>query len=186
MVSDFMKYSTIDMDHIMENVRKRIHEKKASGQLKDIDIADIQDMELQPLPDYLDIPNLYQNHLFPEDYEKKHPPLDIDIQIQETGIAKTILKHIRAFFFPIIRFMIRPIYIELKASIIDLMKLTPTIIQSKEYIKLLHNTINNTIVEITKLKIEEEMIKTRLRIVEDKIEFVENRERMIEKKIFPS
>ncbi len=55
--------------------------------------------------------------------------------------------------------------------------------QSREYIKLLHNALNNMIVEASKLKIEEELLKTRLRVLEDKMEFLENRQRAVEGKV---
>ena len=92
--------------------------------------------------------------------------------------------------FPLIRFMSRPIYLELKNSFIDLQRdylsLKPSILQGREYIKLLHNAINNMVVEASKLKIEEELLKTKIKVIEDKLEFLENRERAIEKKVFPS
>ena len=57
-------------------------------------------------------------------------------------------------------------------------------LQSKEYIKLLHNSVNNMIVELSKLKIDQDLLKTKIKVLEDKIEFLENRERAIEKKVF--
>ena len=79
--------------------------------------------------------------------------------------------------------MTRPMYIELKNNILDLQKKVPIILQSSEYIRLLHNAMHNLIVEASKLKTEEELLKTKIRILEDKIEFLENRERALEKKL---
>jgi phage shock protein A len=59
------------------------------------------------------------------------------------------------------------------------------VLQGKEYIKLLHNALNNLITEASKLKIDHELLKTKIKVLEDKMEFLENRERAIEKKIFP-
>jgi hypothetical protein len=96
--------------------------------------------------------------------------------------------------------MVRPIYNELKQfsgvrfneNALKAFKNTEEIayykhlvIQSKEYIKLLHNALNNLITEAAKLKIDHELLKTRIKVLEDKMEFLENRERAIEKKIFP-
>ena len=66
----------------------------------------------------------------------------------------------------------------------DMKMLEYTTGHSKEYIKLLHNTINNMIVESSKMKIEEEMLKTRIKVLEDKLVFLENRERALEKKVY--
>lgn len=91
--------------------------------------------------------------------------------------------------FPIIRFLVRPItndvvihrHNENKKSIAYL---TPFVLQSKEYIVLLHNAMNNMIVETSKAKIEQELLKTKIKILEDKVEFLEKRERAVEKKLF--
>ena len=111
--------------------------------------------------------------------------------IRETGLAKGVLKKIRNLLSPLIRFMTRPLYLELKTAIVEtqnylfkhMFKQDPIILQSSEYIRLLHNAINNIIVEASKLKTEEELLKTKIKIMEDKIEFLENRERALEKKL---
>ena len=175
----------INVEEIMAAIRKTIQDKKDSGLLKQREIDEIAEMELQPLPDFQDIPNPYQPILYPGFAENMAPPAPIEEAIHETGLAKGILKKIRSLFFPLIRFMIRPMYIELKTGILDMQKKAPIILQSSEYIRLLHNAINNMIVEASKLKVEEEMLKTKLRILEDKIEFLENRERALEKKLSP-
>jgi hypothetical protein len=176
----------INVEEIMAAIRKKIQDKKDSGLIKQREIDEIAEMELQPLPDFLEIPNIYDPVLYPGFAEHMAPPLPIEEAIQETGVAKGILKKIRSLFFPLIRFMTRPLYIELKTGIMELQKKVPIILQSSEYIRLLHNAINNMIVEASKLKIEEEMLKTKIKILEDKIEFLENRERALEKKLPPS
>lgn len=54
----------------------------------------------------------------------------------------------------------------------------------KEYTKLLHSLSHNLVVELTKLKIEEETIKVKARILEKDFEFLGKRERALEEKVF--
>jgi len=198
----------IDVAQIMEAIRNRIKEKKESGVLKQSEIDEIVDMELLPLPDFLEVPNVYQPHLYPGEIEQKpgkreFTPLEMSFEKEEgsglRGVVKKILLKIRKIFFPLVRFMVRPIYNELKQFSVDrfnenAFKLYRDLedtqyykqisVQSKEYIKLLHNAFNNLVVELSKLKIDHELLKTKIKILEDKIEFLENRERAIEKKIW--
>ncbi|MFC2161060.1 hypothetical protein ACFLRX_05345 [Acidobacteriota bacterium] len=54
---------------------------------------------------------------------------------------------------------------------------------AKEYIKLLHNLSHNIVVEMTKLKIEEENLKIRTRILEKDFEHLKSREKALENRI---
>lgn len=56
--------------------------------------------------------------------------------------------------------------------------------RSKEYIKLLHGLEHNLVVEITKLKIESENLKLKLRIAEKDFEFLGRREKALEEEVF--
>jgi hypothetical protein len=195
----------IDVEQIMNAIQKRIREKKDAGVLKQSEIDEIVDMELLPLPDFLEVPNVYEPHLYPgtdaEDLAKKvFHPREIKLEVEEgpgfRGFIKKILIKIRRIVFPLVRFMIRPIYNELKQfcndnyndnahKIFEIESYKPVVMHSKEYIRLMHNALNNMIVETSKLKIDHELQKTKIKILENKIEFLENRERAIEKKIFP-
>ena len=55
--------------------------------------------------------------------------------------------------------------------------------RAKEYAKLLHNLAHNTVVEMTKLKIEQENIKSGIRILEKDFENLKNREKALESKV---
>jgi hypothetical protein len=55
--------------------------------------------------------------------------------------------------------------------------------RAKEYAKLLHNLAHNTVVEMTKLKIEQENLKSRIRILEKDFESLKNREKVLESKV---
>jgi len=54
----------------------------------------------------------------------------------------------------------------------------------REYTKLLHSLSHNIVVELTKLKIEEERLKITTRILEKDFEFLGRREKALEKKVF--
>lgn len=56
--------------------------------------------------------------------------------------------------------------------------------RSKEYIKLIHGLEHNLVVEITKLKIESENLKLKLRIAEKDFEFLGRREKALEEEVF--
>jgi len=184
----------IDVNAIMASIRERIEEKKKSGILRQADIEEIADMELLPLPDFLEVPNVYLPHLYPGQAGDEFHPVHIPPEI-EAGAIKKIMASFRKLLSPLSRFMLRPFFLEQRNLFLglhnqnreDIHKLkqyVPVIAQSKEYIKLMHNALNNMIVEASKLKIEEEMLKTRVKLLEDRLEFLENRERAIEKKVF--
>jgi len=191
----------INVSDIMQKIKDKIQDKMDSGVLKQREIDELEEMELLPLPDFLDIPNAYKPHLYPEHPQKEvnddYSPIIFKGEVED-GIVKKLM-----VLAPIIRFMIRPLYNELKSFTVELHNqnkydfhiTTKNIIrnldsvsvittQSKEYIKLLHNTINNMIVENSKMRIEDELMKTKLKVLEDKIEFLENRERALEKKVY--
>jgi hypothetical protein len=54
----------------------------------------------------------------------------------------------------------------------------------KEYTKLLHSLSHNLVVELTKLKVEEESLKLKSRILEKDFEFLGKRERALEDQVF--
>lgn len=55
--------------------------------------------------------------------------------------------------------------------------------RAKEYAKLLHNLSHNIVVEMTKLKIEEENLKIRIRILEKDFEHLKSREKALESRV---
>ncbi len=59
-----------------------------------------------------------------------------------------------------------------------------TLGQVMDYTKLLHNLSHNIVVELSKLKIEEENLKSKIRIMEKDFESLGRREKALEKKIF--
>lgn len=190
----FSAAEDINVQQIMVEIRRQIEEKKSSGLLRQVEISDIEEMELQPLPDFLEIPNVYENHLYPEHENPDYTPFHIDPELED-GTAKKALGLLRRVMMPLLRFMLRPFRTDLQNLMVELHNtnsrdihqlktLIPVVQQSKEYVKLLHNTINNMIVEASKLKIEEELSKTKIKVLEDKIAFLEARQRAIEDKLY--
>jgi hypothetical protein len=170
----------IDVNAVMAAVEKQIQERKDAGLLKQSDIDEIVDMELQPLPDFQDIPNVYEPVLYPGFEASVAPAPPAAESFGEKGPAKAALKALRRLLEPWRRFMNRPVYLELKNEIAGLRRLA---VQSSEYVRLLHNALHNLVVESTKMKTDEEMLKTRLRVLEDRIEFLENRQRALERRL---
>jgi hypothetical protein len=176
----FTASKEIDVKAIMDSIKKKIEEKKKSGMLKQSEIDEIYEMELLPLPDFQEVPHVYEDHLFSRKLDE-NLILGYEIEKERSGvfgIIKKIMQKTRRLFLPLIRFAIRP-------ALNDMARLYgENIFKSKEYIRILHNALTNMITESSKLKIEEEMLKTKIKTLEDRMIFLENRERALEKKVF--
>jgi len=108
-------------------------------------------------------------------------------------VKAKVLK-LMAPFFPIIRLFALPLHEELKLTnknlhetnrrIDFLYQRLEDLDKSMEYIKLLHNLSHNIVVELTKLRVEEDSLKTQTRILEKDLAFIEKREKTLEKHIF--
>lgn len=185
----------IDVLAIMAQIETRIEEQKKSGVLKESEIEEICQMEMLPLPDFLDVPNVYEPHLYPAHPSAAYTP-HVFTPETEAGPVKALMGKIRKLLNPLTRFFLRPQYNEIRNLLAELhnqngqrihslQQDSPIVHQSKEYIKLLHNALNNMIVEFSKLKIEEELLKTQIKAMEDRLAFLEKRERSIEQTVFP-
>ncbi len=185
----------IDVSAIMAQIESRIEEQKQSGVLKESEIEEICQMEMLPLPDFLDVPNVYEPHLYPPHHASPYSP-HVFVAETEAGAIKSLMGKIRKGLDPLLRFFLRPHYNEIRNIVTELHNANglgihnlkqdnPILHQSKEYIKLLHNALNNIIVEFSKLKIEEELLKTQIKVMEDRLSFLEKRERSIERTLFP-
>ena len=110
----------IDVNALMAAIEKQIQERKDAGLLKQSDIDEIVDMELQPLPDFQDIPNVYEPVLYPGFEASVAPAPPAEESFGEKGPAKAVLKALRRLLGPWRRFMNRPLYLELKGEIAGL------------------------------------------------------------------
>ena len=61
-VDEFIStHEDINVQEIMDSIKKKIEEKKKSGLLKDSEIEEIEQMELLPLPDFQEVPGELQS-----------------------------------------------------------------------------------------------------------------------------
>ncbi len=73
-MSDFLEIKSMkekDQKKIMAEIAKRIEEKKKSGVFTEKEIREIEKMELNPLPDILDVQSVYESFLYGKDHPKK-------------------------------------------------------------------------------------------------------------------
>jgi hypothetical protein len=126
--------------------------------------------------------------------------------------AKNFLEKISKPFAPLIKFLVFPVHQELRNTIEILDRTNKNLgilwkkhdqvdpkidatnqridlafkdlNKAKEYIKLLHNLSHNLVVELTKLKIENENLKIKTRIMEKDFEFLGQKEKVLERKVF--
>ncbi len=60
-----------DQEKIVQEIAKRIDEKKKKGVFTDKEIREIEEMELRPLPDILDVQSVYESFLYRKDNSEK-------------------------------------------------------------------------------------------------------------------
>ncbi|NOR12590.1 MAG: hypothetical protein GQ545_04985 [Candidatus Aminicenantes bacterium] len=73
-MSDFLEIKSMkekDQKKIMAEIAKRIEEKKKNGVFTEKEIREIEKMELNPLPDILDVQSVYESFLYGKDHPKK-------------------------------------------------------------------------------------------------------------------
>jgi hypothetical protein len=73
-MSDFLEIKSMkdkDQKKIMEEITKRIEEKKKNGVFTEREIREIEKMQLHPLPVILDVQSVYESFLYGKDYPKK-------------------------------------------------------------------------------------------------------------------
>jgi len=56
--------SAEEQQKILDEIKKKIEEKKKNGILSEREIRDIEEMRLCPLPDILDVQNVYESITF--------------------------------------------------------------------------------------------------------------------------
>jgi hypothetical protein len=114
------------------------------------------------------------------------------------GKIRRILLKIMSPLKPVIKLLILPVYEEQRQTVQILdhtngrLDRLYRIVQSeqggvidrqREYIKLLHHLCHNLVVELSKLKIELETLKTKTRILEKDFESLGKREKALEKEV---
>lgn len=175
-------YENIDVEDIMEQVKKKI-----ASQPKDSE------------------PERPVQSMHPSPPQPAGPP-------GKKEKMKNVLLKIFKPISPLIKFLVLPVHQELKDTIqnvhitnqrIDFLEtridedfskvhqeLQAIILRLeelnrvREYTQLLHNLSHNMVVELTKLKIEQENLKLKTRIMEKDFEFLGKREKTLESKVF--
>jgi len=108
---------------------------------------------------------------------------------------RRLLLKVMSPFSPLIKLLILPVYEEQRQIFLALHNTNKRLDQLiakrdrelerlQEYTKLLHNLCHNLVVEVSKLKIEEDMLKTKTQIMAKDFEFFGKRERALEKEVF--
>lgn len=179
--------------------KKFINEEEINIDYDNIDVADIMDqikrkIATQPIkPAEGDL----KNEAF---YSSSGPsPAGPEEPSGTKAKVKKLLLRVMKPFSPLIKVMILPVHQEtqnnfdqtnrrldfLNEKLDHLNQATNKRVDlALEYTKLLHSLSHNIVVELTKLKIEQENLKVKTRIMEKDFEFLGRKEKAIEKEIF--
>ena len=149
-------YENIDVADIMSQIKRKISSQQKSFLQKG----------------YLD---REESSLYPPEFEAAGEA--------RSRIVNLLLRVMRPLT-PLIKFLILPVYKELAETRRNLTRTIERTQRTKEYTKLLHSLTHNIIVELTKLKIEEENLKVKTRIIEKDLEVLQKREKALEEKVF--
>ncbi|OGD21065.1 MAG: hypothetical protein A2W03_10330 [Candidatus Aminicenantes bacterium RBG_16_63_16] len=124
-----------------------------------------------------------------------------DAQPPARGRARGLALRLMSPFRPLIKLLILPVYDEFQQTVrilhntnlrLDhLYEVTDRdrhnaivrLDRQREYTKLLHSLSHNLVVELTKLKIENDTLKARLEILEKDFDFLGKRERALEREV---
>lgn len=168
-------YDHLDVEDIMNQIKKKIEARPKEKSADNLSSQSVQQ----------------SSSLSPPEFEESLPP--------PSRARKLGLKLMKPFS-PLIKFLVLPVHHELRETVhildrankrldslrdeLEKVKLTLTQLDRiKEYIKLLHHLSHNTVEEMTKMKIEEENLRMRIRILEKDFEHLKNRERVLESQI---
>jgi hypothetical protein len=109
------------------------------------------------------------------------------------GRTRQVLLKIMSPLSPVIKLLTLPVHEELRRTVLildhanrridHLEKDRARLDRLQEYTKLLHHLCHNLVIELSKLKIEEETLKTKTRIIEKDFEFLGKREKALEKEL---
>jgi hypothetical protein len=114
------------------------------------------------------------------------------------GRARRVLLRLMSPFKPLMKLLILPVAEEHRRTVLildhanrrldrlehDRHLLIERLNRLQEYTKLLHHLCHNLVVEMSKLKIEEETLKTKARIMEKDFDHLGKREKALEKEVF--
>ncbi len=161
-------YDHLDVSDIMGQIKKKIDSRP-----KDESVSSVSEKKMQA-----------ESSLNPPEFEESG--------FSPSKTKRRMLKLMKPFS-PIIKLLVLPVHQELRETICILDRTNKRLDvmsdfinetgRAKEYAKLLHNLSHNIVVEMTKLKIEEENLKIRIRILEKDFEHLKSREKALESRV---
>ncbi len=102
------------------------------------------------------------------------------------------LRRLLAPFFPALRLLSLPVQEDLAeatrilhATNVRVDEMGPILSRSIEYLRIMHVLNHNLVLELTKLRIEHDALKNRVRLLEKDLDFLTRRERAVERQVFP-
>ncbi len=111
------------------------------------------------------------------------------------GRLKGKLRRLLVPFYPVLRLLSLPAHEELgtvvraldetNRRVDELTRRMVDLDRSVEYVKLLHMLGHNLTVELTKLRIEHDALKSQIRLLEKDLDFLTRRERAVERRVIP-
>jgi len=170
-------YEKVDVAKIMDQIRQRTGDEAR------------QDSEVSPQP-------------VGSQAAQELGPGGVPAQPERAGRARKILLKVMTPFRPLIKLLILPVYEEQRQAVFildqtnkrldhlyrinerDHRLIFERLDRLREYTKLLHSLSHNIVVELSKLKIEEETLKTAVRLLEKEFEHLGRRERALENEVF--
>lgn len=119
---------------------------------------------------------------------------DLDLTAGQ-GRTRRLLLKLMSPFRPLIKLLILPVDEEHRRTVLTLdhanrrldrleKDRTERLNRLQEYTKLLHHLCHNLVIEMSKLKIEQETLKTKTRVMEKDFDFLEKRGKALEKEVF--
>jgi hypothetical protein len=102
------------------------------------------------------------------------------------------LRRLLAPLFPALRILSLPVQEDLAeatrilhATNVRVDEMGPILSRSIEYLRIMHVLNHNLVLELTKLRIEHDALKNRVRLLEKDLDFLTRRERAVERQVFP-
>lgn len=170
------------------------------GEIKiDYENIDVADIMAQIKKKIAQRPKGARKEFRREDFQAKTSPSVLE-QYETSGTKvkmKRILLKLTKPFSPLIKLLIFPVYAQFRETVLildqtnrrldflsaSIDEIDQRLKRAMEYTKLLHSLSHNIVVELTKLKIEEQNLRMKARIMEKDFEFLGKRERAVERQI---
>ena len=182
----------MEKDEKGKKLRKQYPEIKVD--YDNIDVSDIMDQMKKRVASK---PKKDREGFRREEHFATHSQLNLEEATGTKGKMKTVVSKVMRPFAPLIKLLIFPVYEILRETIMSLDQtnrrldslgnsindVDQRLKKTMEYTKLLHSLSHNIVVELTKLKIEEENLKLKARIMEKDFEFLGKREKALEEQI---